>query len=169
MTTVKLQYWPVLSREQNTDGSLKRGGYKRTALALHEREETLVRLETRTRAVLTWGVANAAEFSLNTGRCIGNPDWVMMKESRKALRKLAREQFPKETAEDVSYFPSGESITTDTAEADLAKREPGTLEDMRLVGPQGVLAASVLAEEDRCAENAPYEGVPELTETVKVD
>jgi hypothetical protein len=97
---VKLQYWPVLTREQNTDGKLKRGGYKRTALALEEREETLVRLETRTRAVVTWGgdATNLAEFSLNTGRCIGNPDWVMMKESRKALRKLAREQFPKEKA-----------------------------------------------------------------------
>lgn len=96
MTTVKLQYWPVLTREQTEDGKLKRGGYKRTALALEEREESLVRLETRTRALVTWGVANAAEFSLNTGRCIGNPDWVMMKESRKTLRKLAREQFPKE-------------------------------------------------------------------------
>jgi hypothetical protein len=95
MTTVKLQYWPVLTREQTEDGKLKRGGYKRTAAALQEREESLVRLETRTRALLTWGSANAVEFSLNTGRCIGNPDWVMTKESRKALRKLAREQFPK--------------------------------------------------------------------------
>jgi hypothetical protein len=171
MTTVKLQYWPVLSRDTTINGKLIRGGYKRTALALQEREEKLVRLETRARAILTWGgdEVNLAEFSLNTGRCIGNPDWVMMKESRKALRKLARGQFPKETVEDVTYFPSGESITTDTAETDLAKREPGTLEDMRLVGPQGVLAASVLAEEDRCAENAPYEGVPELTETVKLN
>ena len=98
MTTVKLQYWPVLSRDTDADGKLKRGGYKRTALALQEREEKLVRLETRTRAILTWGgdAVNVTEFSLNTGRCIGNPDWVMMKESRKALRKLAREQFPKE-------------------------------------------------------------------------
>jgi hypothetical protein len=101
MTTVKLQYWPVLTREQTEDGKLKRGGYKRTALALEEREESLVRLETRTRALVTWGSgANAAEFSLNTGRCIGNPDWVMMKESRKALRKLAREQFPKVTVDE---------------------------------------------------------------------
>jgi hypothetical protein len=122
MTTVKLQYWPVLTREQTEDGKLKRGGYKRTALALEEREESLVRLETRTRALVTWGSgANAAEFSLNTGRCIGNPDWVLMKESRKVLRKLAREQFPKEAAE------------------------------------------------DPCAENAPYEGVPELTDMAKVD
>ena len=45
-TTVKLQYWPVLSRDTDTDGKLKRGGYKRTALALQEREEKLVRLET---------------------------------------------------------------------------------------------------------------------------
>jgi hypothetical protein len=101
MTAVKLQYWPVLTREQTEDGKLKRGGYKRTAAALQEREESLVRLETRTRATLSWGSANAVEFSLNTGRCIGNPDWVMTKESRKALRKLAREQFPKGTpAED---------------------------------------------------------------------
>jgi hypothetical protein len=51
----------------------------------------------------------------------------MMKESRKALRKLAREQFPKEAA----------AAAEDDAEP--------------------------------CAENAPYEGVPELTEMAKVD
>lgn len=99
MTTVRLQYWPVLAREQNADGTLKRNGYKRTAAPMQEREETLVRLETRTRALLTWGSANAVEFSLNTGRCIGIPDWVLTKESRKVLRKLAREQFPKAEAD----------------------------------------------------------------------
>ena len=55
----------------------------------------------------------------------------MMKESRKALRKLAREQFPKEEANEG---------------------------DGAYAGPPAPFA-----------ENAPYEGVPEITEAVKIN
>ena len=91
---VKIQRWPVLERvAQPNTGRMT--GYRRTSAPLAEREETLIRLESRSRALITWDVANAATFSLGTGRCIGNADWLLTEESRTELRKLARVQFPR--------------------------------------------------------------------------
>jgi len=94
MTTVRVQRWPVLERvAQPNTGRMT--GYRRTAAPLAEREETLIRLESRSRALITWDIANAATFSIGTGRCIGNADWLLTDESIKELRKLARVQFPR--------------------------------------------------------------------------
>jgi hypothetical protein len=90
-----------------------RSTYERTKEPLETREERLIRLETRRRALISWDIANAASFSLGTGRCIGNPNWLLTEESRKALRKLARVQFPREARP-----TEAEAETTDAAESD---------------------------------------------------
>jgi hypothetical protein len=91
---VKVQRWPVIARvAQPNTGRMT--GYQRTAAPLIVREEKLIRLESRSRALVTWDIANAATFSLGTGRCIGNADWLLTDESRTELRKLARVQFPR--------------------------------------------------------------------------
>lgn len=105
MTDVRVQRWTVLSRTTDGDGHVKRGeaGYRRTAKPQEERRERVHRFESRLRVWLTWGWDGGSEtpvsvelFSVRTGRCIGNPNWLIHSGELKGLRKLARAAFPAE-------------------------------------------------------------------------
>lgn len=121
MTVVKIQRWPVLTREGRRVG-------RRTVAPVAEREETLVRLQSRSLALVTWGSANAEVFSLGTGRCAGSPDWLLTEESQQELRKLARKQFKRKRAKKAAEEESdeeGEGMSlTEIAEAIVGEPVP---------------------------------------------
>jgi hypothetical protein len=98
---IKIQRWPVLTREQTSSGGLAQApsSYKRTAAPTATRSERFVSMDRRSRVVVTWdstgtAAVSTAEFSLKTGRMIQQPDWLLTRDSLKALRKLARSMFP---------------------------------------------------------------------------
>ena len=104
---------PVLERETVTktqpDGTesvtLKRNGYKRTKEPLDKRTERLLHIGS-TRVSVTWGhgrvgtATSVEEFGLKTARMVGNADWILEPTVLKRLRKMAREMFPSEPAEE---------------------------------------------------------------------
>ena len=96
MTTVKIQRWTVLTRERDDLGKLKAGAesYKRTRVPQEERDEQVLRFPNRQRVTVTFGTVAAADFLLRSGRCAGNPSWLLAPGQLKALRKLAREAHP---------------------------------------------------------------------------
>ena len=105
VNTLRIQRWTVIGRELNELGRMARGetGYKRTVAPQEEREEQFIRFPSRRRVMVSWGgvpIVATAEFSLGTGRCIGHPDWVLVAEQLKPLRKLARVTFPREEKAD---------------------------------------------------------------------
>lgn len=100
MTTVKIQRWSVVGREADAAGRLTRDAksYKRTRAPQFEREEQVIRFVNRGRVTLSFGgvpIVASADFMLKSGRCVGNPDWVLTDSELPALRKLARAQFPR--------------------------------------------------------------------------
>jgi hypothetical protein len=100
MTTVKVHRWSVLARATDKAGHLTRTAesYKRTSAPQFEREEQVIRFVNRGRVTLSFGgvpIVASADFMLRSGRCVGNPDWVLLETELPALRKLARAAFPR--------------------------------------------------------------------------
>ncbi len=100
MTTVKIQRWSVVERATDKAGHLTRTAesYKRTTAPQFEREEQVIRFVNRGRVTLSFGgvpIVASADFMLRSGRCVGNPDWVVLESELPALRKLARAHFPR--------------------------------------------------------------------------
>lgn len=118
MTSVKIQRWSVLGRDTDKHGHLLRdaASYKRTATPQFEREEQVIRFVNRGRVTLSFGgvpIVASADFMLRSGRCIGNPDWVILESELPDLRKQARAAFPRkkkakagEPPAEVPYSPS---------------------------------------------------------------
>jgi hypothetical protein len=136
MDSIKIQRWTVVGRETDDLGRVSRSekGYKRTAVPQEEREEHIVRFSSRLRVMVSWGgvpVVATAEFSLTSGRCIGHPDWILIHEHLKPLRKLARAAFPKEKKkDDESKAPAGEaSQPAETTQREVVVAAPSEPND----------------------------------------
>jgi hypothetical protein len=94
---IQVLRWPVKERETGDDGRAKRAAssYIRTKEPLERKTVTVDRFLSRSKAYVYFGIGGHRTFSIRTGRCIGLPDWVLDKESQRALRKISKELFPK--------------------------------------------------------------------------
>lgn len=87
--------WPVLQRETNDDGTLKsgKGAYVRTKEPMETRGVKVLAFITRTRVEIAFNTVTTVVFSVNTGRGVNMPDWVIEKNSLRHLRKLRQQIF----------------------------------------------------------------------------
>lgn len=94
---IQVLRWPVKERETDDEGRAKRStsSYIRTKEPLERKTVTVDRFLSRSKAYVYFGIGGHRAFSINTGRCIGLPDWVLDKDSQRALRKISKELFPK--------------------------------------------------------------------------
>lgn len=93
-----IQYWPVLERLTDSDGNIIRSGkgYRRTKEPGMDREVELSEFVSAVRVKIYFGTGDSRLFSLRTGRGVQLPDWVIRKDSLKALREKAKELFSEE-------------------------------------------------------------------------
>jgi hypothetical protein len=98
-----IQHWILLERERDEKGKLiRRKGYRRTKEPRAEREVEVIEVLSRTRVLVSFSLGSRMVFSVKTGRALGleNRDWVVKKESLRAIRKYVRENAPEEDDEE---------------------------------------------------------------------
>jgi hypothetical protein len=93
-----IQYWPLLERVTDSEGNLIRSGkgYRRTKEPGMDREVEVLEFVSAARVQIYFGTGDSRLFSLRTGRGVQLPDWIIRKDSLRALRDKARELFPEE-------------------------------------------------------------------------
>ena len=153
MDAVNIQRWTVLEREVDDLGRLTRGAksYKRTVVPQEERTEEFVRFTSRLRVTVSWGgvpIVAHAEFSLTSGRCIGNPNWIIEASQLKPLRKLARAAFPKQekTSDEEEETLGAAPPPTEAAAAEVVAQEPAVGDHGAAERPAPIRQTSLFSE-----------------------